>query len=40
MIKDLEDPDEEWISEEFEGDLKQLFKEANVKGDPTSKKIV
>ena len=40
MIKVVEEPDEEWISDEFEGDLKKLFKEANKKGDPTSKKIL
>ena len=40
MIRVLDSPDEEWISDQFEGDLKQLFKEANKKGDPISKKIL
>ena len=41
MISDLEEADEEWISNELEGDLNTLFTEARKsKGDPISKKIV
>ena len=40
MIKAVEEADYSWMTEELEGDLKKLFKEAENKKDSVSKKIV
>ena len=40
MIRTVDHIDEPWVSDELEGDLKRLFREAKEKKDPKSQKIV
>ena len=40
MIKTIEEADFEWMCDEFEGDLKKLFREADGKENSISRKIV